>query len=416
MILDFIFGSQASDEKSRILTSADLEKYLSAYNRSSAGVNVTLDRAMKFAAFFACVKVLVESVGQLPFHLFRRDGRNTEKALEHPLFTLLHDAPNEYQTSQEWLEWVIANLAIRGNAYSHINRVRGRVMELLPFTGNVQPKVDPQTRELTYLVDIGGKQEEIGASEVLHIKLFTLDGVCGLSPLGYARETLGVGIAAAQHGAALFANGASPSGALESDKTLTESAAKRLKDSFEARYSGSENAGKTVVLEEGLKWKQISLSSEDAQWLESRKFTRSELCGLMRVPPHMIADLERATFSNIEHSALEFVMHSLMPYCTRIEQRVKLQLLTPKERATYFAKLNVDGLLRGDSKARAEYLKTGIGNGWLSPNEAREIENRNPREGGDSFLTPANSLIDGKPPAAPEPTPADDPPAPAPKP
>lgn len=417
MILDFLFRASASD-KERILTSADLERYLAGRNKSAAGVNVTLDRAMKFATFFACVRVLAESIGQLPLHLFKQEGRGTEKALEHPLYSLLHDAPNDLQTSQEFLEWVVASLAIRGNAYAHINRVRGKVMEIVPFTGSVQPKVNQQTRALTYLVDVGGMQEEIGSTEVLHIKLFSLDGIVGLSPLGYARETLGMGIASEQHGAGLFANGAQPSGTLETDKTLSEAAAKRLKTSFEERYAGSENAGSTVVLEEGLKWKQVTMSSADAEWLAGRKFTRSELCGLMRVPPHMIADLERATFSNIEHSSIDFVVHSLTPYCTRIEQRTKLQLLNKNERAQYFARFNVDGLLRGDSKSRAEYMKTAIGNGWMSPNEARELENRNPRPGGDSFLTPANMLIDGKAPpsaekpvAAPGKEPGGDPPA-----
>lgn len=414
MILDFIFGARASDEKSKILTSAELEKYLSTRNRSASGVNVTLDRAMKFATYFACVRVLAESAGLLPCHLYRQEGRNKEKALEHPLYSLLHNAPNDQMTAQEYREWTVACLAISGNAYSQINRVRGRIYELLPFTGGeVQPKVDAGTRKVSYVVTTApGRQEELPASEVFHVKLFTIDGVHGLSPLGYARETLGMGIASERHGAGFFANGASPSGFLEkATGILSDKAAARLKESFEEQYVGSEKAGKVVLLEEGLKFTAATMSSRDAEWLASRKFTRSELCGLMRVPPHKIADLDRATFSNIEHSEMAFVNDGILPYATRFEQRVWLQLLTPAERKTYFAKFNVAALLRGDMRARAEFYSRQLQAGALSPNEIREYEDQNPREGGDVYLTPSNMLIDGKPPAAPQPgpAPADDP-------
>lgn len=413
MILDFLF--QNSGGTTRILTPADLARYLSGGNRSAAGIDVSPDRAMRLAAVFTCVRILAESVGQLPLHLFRQEGRSKEKALDHPLYGLLHDAPNEYQTAQEWLEWTIACLALYGNAYSHINRGRGRVLELMPFTpGSITPKRDPETGELVYrFTDAGGAVEELPPSEVLHIKLFpTTDTLCGASPIRAAREAAGMAIAAEQHGANLFGNGAQPGGILETDKTLNKEARDNLRTTWDERHRGSENAYRTAVLEDGLKWKTMAMPSVDAQWLESRKFSRSELFGIFRVPPHLGADLERATFSNIEHSSLDFVVHSLMPYLTRIEQRIKLQLLTPAERKMYFAKFNAAALLRGDMAAKAEFYSRQIQNGAISPNEIREHEDQNPREGGDIYLTPANMLIDGKaPPAAkPEKKPA---PAPA---
>lgn len=398
MILDFLFRNTSGNQ--RILTSDDLARYLSASSRSGSGVNVTVDRALLYATVYACVRVLAESVGQLPLHLYERRGRDKVKAVNHPLYSLLHVAPNEYQTAQEWREWVVACLALRGNAYCQINRaLSGRVLELTTFApGAVTPKQHKETGEVTYLISLSnGQQETLPAREVLHVKLFTVDsGVLGASPVQYARESVGMGIAAEQHGAALFARGAQPGGVLESTKPLSPEVQKRLIESWKARHEGLDNAHRVAVLEDGLQWKTITLPSKDAQWLEGRKFTRSELAGIWRVPPHKLGDLERATFSNIEQQALDFVLDGILPYCTRIEQRIALQLLEPKERSVYFAKFNERGLLRGDMAARAEYYTRQLQNGALSPNEIRELEDMNPRDGGDVYLTPSNMVIDGQ--------------------
>ena len=413
MILDFILGARAGGSK--ILTSEDLARFLEGMFKSSAGVSVTPDRAMRFAAVYASVRVLAESVGQLPLTLFRRRGRERLPATDHPLHSVLHHSPNQYQTAQEWKEWLVACLALHGNGYSQINRVRGTVRELNPMhPDTVTPKVDAKSGELVYAVrQPDGTTEELPPSEVFHVKLFPLDGYIGASPIAYARETIGIGIAAEKHGAGLFANGAQPGGILESDKELSKEAQKRLLDSWEERHAGGDNAHRMAVLEGGLKWKTMTMPSKDAQWLESRKFQRSEIAGIFRVPPHLVGDLERATFSNIEHSSLDFVVHSLMPYLTRIEQRIWLQLLSPAEQKEMFGKFKTAALLRGDMAARAAYYTSQLQNGALSPNEIREFEDLNPREGGDVFLTPMNMLHDGKPPPAPEkkdPAPAPAPP------
>src|SRR6185369_4970994 len=310
----------------------------------------TPDRAMMYGAVFSCVHVLAESVGQLPLHLYQRRGREKVKAEDHPLYSLLHDAPNEYTTAQEWKEWSVACLALRGNAYAQINRVRGSVRELLPFpVGAVMPKRNPDTLEITYEISLAdGTSETLPAREVLHLKLFPLDGLCGASPVRHARETVGLGIGAETYGASLFANGASPGGVLEHPKALSEDAYNRLKESWEARHQGADNANKVAILEEGMKYAKIGMDAKDAQFLETRKLQRSEVAGIWRVPPHLIGDLEHATFSNIEQQGLDFVVHGLMPYLVRIEQRIALQLLTPAERREFFAKFQVGGLARGD--------------------------------------------------------------------
>jgi HK97 family phage portal protein len=395
VIFDRLFGK--SGGTTRILTSQQLAEYLSSSSKSAAGVNVTEERAMKYGAVFSCVHVLAESVGQLPLHLMQQKGRETLKALDHPLYTVLKTAPNPKQTAQEWKEWVVASLALQGNAYCHINRVRGTVRELMPFTEGVTPK--ERTGEVTYLVNMGGKQEELPADEVLHLKLFPWrGGILGASPLAAAREAAGLGIAAEQHGASLFDNGAQPGGVLQTDQILNKDVQDRLVSSWEERHKGSANAGKVAVLEAGLKWATVTMPSTDAQWLESRKFQRSDVAGIYRVPLHLIGDLDKATFSNIEHQSLDFVVHTLMPYCTRIEERIALQLLTLEERQVYFAKFNAKALLRGDMAARSEFYTSMVQNGALSPNEIRELEDMNPREGGDIYLTPSNMLIDGKAP------------------
>lgn len=376
--------------RASVTTSAALAEYLVSGGQSASGKSVTPDSAMRVATVFACVRVLAESVGQLPLHLYERRDREQRKATEHPLYSVLRIAPNSYQTPQEFLEWLVACLALRGNAYAQIIRVRGRVAELFPLH---PAAVTPELRdgEVRYRVQLdGGGAEVMAASDVLHVKLLPLDGLVGASPIRYAREAIGLAMATEEHGSRLFSNGARPGGVLEHPGKLSDAAYRRLKESWEERHQGVSNAHRVAILEEGAKWQSIGMSSEDAQFLETRKYQRSEICGIFRVPPHLIGDLERATFSNIEHQGLDFVVHALMPYLTRIEQRIRIQLLRPEERTRYFAKFNVAGLLRGDMAARASFYSQMLQNGALSPNEIRELEDMNPREGGDVYLTPMN--------------------------
>jgi HK97 family phage portal protein len=384
---------------SPILDSRTLWEFLSRSSSSSAGVDVTPTRAMQHASVFSCVRVIAESLGQLPLHLYKQQGRNKNKATDHRLYSLLHDSPNGYQTAQEFFEMIGAHLALRGNFYAYINRTTRGVGELLPLNpGAVVPRLLTDGATVVYQVTFwDGSTDVLDASKVFHVPLFSLDGYTGLSPVTYARETIGLSIATEEHGARLFSNGAKPGGVLQSDQSLKKDQIDLIREQFEELHKGNENAHRIAVLGGGLKWAQVGLSAEDSQFLETRKYQRSEIAGIFRVPPHMIGDLERATFSNIEHQGLSFVTLSLMPYLRRIEQRIWMQLLTPPEQSTYFAKFNAAGLLRGDMVARSNFYKSGINDGWLVRNEARESEDLNPIDGLDIPLMPLN-MTDGREP------------------
>ena len=411
MILDRLFRAQGN-----VTTSADLARLVARRNASAAGVSVTPERAMGLAVVYSCVRVWAESVGQLPVHLYEQRGREKAKAESHPLYDILHYAPNKFQTAQEWREWMMVCLGLWGNAYSQIIRTgpskKQRIAELLPLPpGSVTPLYDAAGGEVAYRVTLaGGGSETLPASAVLHNKLLPLGGgVVGMSPIQQAMEAIGIAIRAEEFGAKLFSNGGQPGGVLETPGKLSQPAYERLKSSWEERHQGSENAHRVAILEEGMKWQSVGFPPEAAQFLETRKYQRSELAGMYGVPPHLVGDLDKATFSNIEHQGLEFVVHGLMPHLTRVESRVRFQLLAPEERGRYFAKFNVNGLLRGDMTARSAYYTQLINNGMMSPNEARDREDMNPREGGDVYLTPLNMAVNGKPPDVPgSSTPASD--------
>lgn len=396
--------------ESRPLTSQELERILRAGAASSStGISVTPESAIRYGTVFACVRVRAESVGQLPLHFYERRGRQKLKAEDHPLYSLLHDAPNEMTTSQEFWEWVSACLDLHGNAFALINRLpTGAIFELLPLQPNwVTVKLD-QKRDLLYTVRIplgsgGYDQRDYTARQVLHFRGMSLNGLTGASIIEHARETIAMGMALEKHGGKFFQNGGAPGGLLKTDQELSEANFKRLKSSWEDAHAGIDNAHRVAILEKGISWQSVGITMKDAQFLEGRQFSRSDIAGLFRVPPHLIGDLSRATFSNIEHQGLDFVRHALVPTLTRIEQRIRLQLVPKEERPRYFAKFNVNGLVRGDMTARSAFYTAQLQNGALSPNEIRELEDMNPRDGGDIYLTPMNMLIDGQPAADEEP-------------
>lgn len=385
-----------------------LERYLAwafGGGASASGVIVNPQTAMQSAAVYSCVKVLAESVGMLPLCLYTRgpDGAKTA-AEDHPLWPLLHDQPNEYQTSVEFFEMLVTHLNLRGNAFAYINRGRsGRVVELLPLHPDVvrtEMAADFTLRYQVTMPDGGFKTFAVG--ELLHIKGLTLNGWLGIAPIAYARESIGLALATEKFGGQLFRNGAKMGGVLEHPGKIGDAAYGRLKESFDIAHSG-ENAHKTAILEEGMKFSKVAMTGEDAQFLETRKYQRSEIAAIFRVPPHMIGDLEKATFSNIEQQALEFVQWSLMPWLVRIEKAIKRDLLTPQERKTLQVRFNVAAMLRGDAAARSSYYGKGILDGWLTRNEARAQESEvgivlNPLTGLDLPLMPLN-MTDGTEPA-----------------
>lgn len=378
-------------------TPQKLADMLGVTYESLSGVTVSPESAMRFAAVFTCIRVISESIGILPCELFEKRADGRFPAVDHPVHRLVKIAPNEFMSAVEWKELVGACLASRGNFYAWKNVVRDEIRELLPLNAAcVEPKLGDDWNLVYRVTFPGGRILTLPQDQILHVRLMSKDGVNGMSPIQYARESIGLGIAAERQGARMFRQGTKLSGVLSTDGELKDAAYKRVRESWDATYSGGENAYKVAILEGGLKFSPISMSASDAQWVEGRKLQRSEIHGVFRVPAHKAGDLERSTNNNIEHQGREFVTDCLMPYLTKMEERYNLSLLRPQDQGRFYTKHNVNALLRGDMTARANWLGRLIQNGMLSPNEGREIEDMNPREGGDVYLTPVNMAIDGK--------------------
>ncbi|MFT0137289.1 phage portal protein [Alcanivoracaceae bacterium MT1] len=383
---------RTKSEASPIDTAEKLAREVGLTWESVSGRSVSVNQAMRLTTVFGCIRVLSESMGMLPCRLMHRDGRSRKVAYDHPVHRLLSVAPNEFMTAQEFMEQLILCLATRGNFYAYkVRGLGGQVVELLPmFPGSVRPKLDEQWNPVYEVTFRDGSTDVLSQREIWHVRLMSLDGLVGLSPIGYAREAIALGLDTEEHGAQLFKNGAVTTGVLHTDQTLTDAAYKRLRSDFEERHQGLANNHRPLILEGGLKWQSVALNAEDSQFLETRKFQRDEICAIFRVPPHLVANLEKATFSNIEHQGINFINYALVPYMTRIEQRANIGLLRAEDAGRYYAKFNAGGLMRGDLKSRYESYGRGIQWGILSPNDCRELEDLNPRDGGDIYLTPTN--------------------------
>lgn len=366
---------------------------------TATGKKVTVRNSLQVSAVFACQRILAEGVASLPLILYRKLERGKARATNHRLFDILHTLPNPELTSYDLWELVTSHTVLWGNGYLEIQRDQGgRVMALWPLRPD---RVDVQRGwdgQLYYVVTIGDPLEHnpemavLPARNVMHIRGLGYDGVKGLSVVGLARQSIGLAMATEEFGARFFGNGARPGAVLEHPGKLSDMAEKRLRKSWDIQHQGLENAHRVAILEEGMILHEVGIPPEDAQFLETRKFQVTEIARWFRVPPHMVADLERATFSNIEHLGLEFVIYTLGPWLVRIEQVIGRDLLMPAERKQYFAEHLITALLRGDVKSRYEAYSQGRQNGWLSANDIREMENMNPVEGGDVYLVPLNMV------------------------
>ena len=382
-----LFGKS---DPAMIDTPEKLAQVLGVGYESFSGQRVTTASAMQQLTVFNCVRVLAESVGMLPCRLFQQIGSTRLPATSHRLYNLLAVAPNGYMTAQEMWELLVACLCLRGNFYAYKVVALGKVVELLPINPDmVTPKLNDDW-SAEYEVSFKSGKRTLTQDEIWHVRLFTLDGLNGLNPIAYARQAIGLGQAMEQHAAKFFTNGAVASGVLATEQQLTDEAFNRLKTEFQGEHMGTANAHKPMILEMGLDWKPISLPAKDSQFIESKKLTDAQLCGLFRVPPHLVANMEQMTLNNIEHMGMSFVNYSLVPILTRIEHRIRVGLLSPAEWATYYAKFNAGALMRGDLKGRYESYGKGIQWGILSPNDCRDLEDMNPRDGGDIYLTPMN--------------------------
>ena len=368
---------------------------------SSAGKTVTERSAMQMTAVYACVRILSEAVAGLPLHLYRykKDG-SKEKAVGESLYRLLHDEPNPEMSSFVFRETLMTHLLLWGNAYAQIIRNgKGEVVALYPLMPNKMSVDRGEDGRIYYTYNKGpdeshpkgGSTVTLTARDVLHIPGLGFDGLVGYSPIAMAKNAIGLAIATEEYGAKFFANGAAPSGVLEHPGTIKDPA--RLRENWNSTFGGSANSGKVAVLEEGMKYTPISISPEQAQFLETRKFQIDEIARIFRVPPHMVGDLEKSSFSNIEQQSLEFVKYTLDPWVVRWEQSLSRALLSPAEKADHFFKFNLEGLLRGDYQSRMNGYAIARQNGWMSANDIRELENldRIPaEEGGDLYLVNGN--------------------------
>jgi len=358
----------------------------------ASGQPVTPENALHIIAVYSAIRLLAESVGSLPLIVYERlPNGGKRRAVEHPLYRLLHDAPNDEMTAVVFRETLQAHLGAWGNAFAQIVRDRGgRVMALWPLRPDRMTVTRNAAGQLEYHYE--GVREPFAADEILHIPALSFDGLVGYSPISLARQGLWLLQAAEAYGARFFENDARPGVVLKHPGKLSEDAYKHLKSSWEEAHSGVDKAHKPAILEEGMDISTVGIPPQDAQFLETRKFQIAEIARLYRIPPHMLGDLDRATFSNIEQQGIEFVVYTLRPWLVRWEQAIWLRLLTPAERKRYFVEHLVDGLLRGDVKSRYEAYAIGRNGGWLSANDIRELENMNPIEGGDAYWTPLNMM------------------------
>ncbi len=366
-----------------------------SFGMAGSGKSVNARTAIQVSAVYACVRVIAETVASLPFSVFEQDKAGSHKALDHPLYRILHDEPNPEMTSFVWREAMLTHLLLWGNSYSQILRAgRGKVIGLYPLLPDHMEVDRDDKGVLTYTYSTtNGQQVKLRPEDVLHIPGLGFDGILGYSPIAVERNAIGLSIAAEEFGGKFFGNGATPSGILTHPNTVRNP--KALRESWMEAYGGSANAGRICVLEEGMTFTRISMPNNEAQFLETRKFQVEEICRIYRVPPHMIADLEHATFSNIEHESINFAVHCIRPWLVRIEQAINRALFSDQEKGRYYCQFNLDGLMRGSYKERMEGYAIARQNGWMSANDIRALENQNPipaEAGGDALLVNGNMV------------------------
>lgn len=377
---------------------------------SAANITVTDDRAMQVAAAFSCVRLLSEIVGSLPLQLYKRTPNGRELATEHPLYNILHNLPNQYQTAVEFRETMQLHLVSRGNTFARIARNAGRVTALIPlYASAMEVELDRDGR-VSYKYSTEGGVETIPAEDILHIRLFGPGPVVGLSPLAYARQAMGTAVSIEDSQNKFFANGMRPGGVVSMPTFLKPDQRDALRASMARVHGGSENAFKLFVMEGGAKYDAVTLSPADAQMLQQSAFSIEEICRFFGVPPQLIGHTDKASSwaSSLENLNLYFLQYTLRPYLTRWEQAINRRLLSPVDRLTYYAEFNIDGLQRADFRARQEGYAKALGGpgaqGYMTINEVRRLENLPDVPEGDDLImaTASNGVSNGTQAAVPE--------------
>ena len=390
-MLDSFFSSRSIENPATPITGQNLQEFLSPGN----GILVNNENALTLGAVYACIYILSSSIAQLPLNVMRRHGNVIEVATDHPAYWLLHDEPNDWQTSYKWRETMQAHVLGWGNGYTEVVRnARGEVKELrrhCPWNVELLKRGDRWLYSVVHEDDAG--VSAVSPEDMIHVRALGAQGRRGVSLIRQHVETIGLGLAAQKYGKDFFDGGGRPTGLITSKGELNKDSWARLKEVWtKAVASLRQSENKTLMLPADLDYKSITIAPEDAQFLETRKLNRSEVAGIFNVPAHMINDLEKATFSNISEQAVGFVRHTMMPWILNWEQEINRRVFTRAERAAgYYAKFNLGGLLRGTPKERAELYHYGITDGWMDRNEARALEDMNPRDGLDELLISVNA-------------------------
>lgn len=387
-----VIGLESKPEKRELNLPAAL---LTGYGyQSQSGPAVTPETSLRFSAVLACVRVISEDVASLPLPVYRRlTGGGKERSPRHPLYSILHDSPNPEMTSFTFRETLMLHLLLWGNAYAEKVMVNGRVAQLWPITpSRVSVQRNLRTKELEYMISPPDSQERVvmTASQIMHVRGLSMNGITGMSPIAVARDAIGLGLAGQEFAGGFFNRGMRPSMVLEHPGVLSEEAVTRLRMSVEESYGGLSNAQRAMILEEGMSVKTVGMPLEDAQFIEQRKLQVEEIARIFRVQPHKIGHHERSTFNNIEHLGIDHVVSTVRPWLVRWEQSIAKDLIPPEERGSLFAEFIVDGLLRGDSEGRGKFYTALWQVGALSPNEIRALENMNSIEDGDTYYVPMN--------------------------
>ena len=396
---DYAFSTDHIEERSTFenpnvpLSSPQMIEYL-GIEKTQAGVHVDEYVGVNYSAVFSCVLVVSDTLATLPLQVFRRTKAGRELAPEHPVYELLHLQPNPENSSVELVSTLQANALLWGNGFGRLGFNRGgRINSLWPL---LSARMKKRRRNGLVVYDYtleDGSIETLPADEVLHVPALTYNGWLGISPIRALANTIGLGVAAESYGSRFFSNDARPGVVLEMPGVLTQQRRNELLSDVQGKYAGLGNKHKMMILETGAKLHEVGIPPEDAQFIETRKLQRSEICGGYRVPPHMIGDMDKATFSNIEHQDIAFAKHCIRPWARRWEQELTRKIFRGTD---YYAEFNLDGLMRGDFKSRMEGFQIGVNGGWLEPNEVRAFENLPPRDGLSRTIMPINMAPVGK--------------------
>ena len=363
---------------------------------SAAGMPVSSDTAMRLITVQNCVRVRVATISQLPCHVMERDGKMRNKAENFYLYELLHDQPNSWQTASEFWGMVEAHLCLHGQMLCYKLGIEGRpVQEIIPIQPSKIVKISQNSDySLTYKIRLGnGETREYPQSKIVHFRGLTLDGINGVNPIEYARETIGLGSASTRFLSGYFGKGLHPTAILTHPLRLSPQDYKNMREAYTAKYAGIDHAQELMLVDDAMKIDFPTVKLVDAQFLEQMKMGEAQICGLFRVPLMLIQSGDKTpTYASAEQFFLNYSVIGVTPDCVNYEKAIRRDLLTPVERIKYYVKFAVDALLRGDFETRMTGYQTGINCEMLSPNDCREKEDMNPYPGGDEYRSRTSTL------------------------